>query len=338
MTRLAHRIALAGVAALFLLGAVGTPPVPTPLLTEVADVRLPGTASRFDYAALDRSTGRLYLDHMGASEVVVFDVATRRTLAVIHGVPRCTGLRVVPALHRLFVSAAGAHQVVAIDTRTNHVLARLPAGRFPDGIDYAPESGRVFVSDEAGGQVIAIDARKLRVVGRVALGGEAGNTRVDPTSHRVYTNDQTSGRLVVIDPGRLAVVARIPLGIKGNHGLYLDLPHHLAYVASEDVDRLLVMDLRTRRVIAHFLLGHEPDVLDLDPGTGTLYVASESGVVSVLRLRQGRLAKVGDVRAGPNAHVVVVDPASHLVYLPLGRLHGHPALRIMAPAGAGGAR
>jgi hypothetical protein len=33
----------------------------------------------------------------------------------------------------------------------------------------------------------------------------------------------------------------------------------------------------------------------------------------------------------PHAHTVCVDPATHLVYLPLENLDGHPILRIMEP-------
>src|SRR5206468_4759859 len=85
----------------------------------------------------------------------------------------------------------------------------------------------------AGGAVTAIDASALKVLKQIPLGGEAGNTQADSEAHIVYTNDQTNGDLVVIDPVHLEVKARIPLGVKGNHGLYLDLPRNLAFIASE---------------------------------------------------------------------------------------------------------
>ena len=75
-----------------------------PLLRKVADVPLPGAASRFDYASLDPGSGRLYLNHMGAGEVVVFDIRARKVVAVLKGFPRCTGILAVPALDRIFVS------------------------------------------------------------------------------------------------------------------------------------------------------------------------------------------------------------------------------------------
>jgi hypothetical protein len=43
------------------------------LLTKVADVPMPGPAVRFDYQSLDVKTGRLYISHMNADQMVVFD-------------------------------------------------------------------------------------------------------------------------------------------------------------------------------------------------------------------------------------------------------------------------
>src|SRR5438876_9605994 len=149
--------------------------------------------------------------------------------------------------------------------------------------------------------------------------------------HPLYTNHQRNGDLVVIDPVKLEVKERIPLGLKGNHGLYLDLPRHLAFIASEDTNQLLVLDLARREIVARFPVGKGPDVLSFDTGTRRLYVASESGPLSVFRETDAGLVKEGDPQVGPNAHVVLVDPASHLVYLPLKDVDGHPMLRSMEP-------
>jgi len=303
-----------------------------PLLRKVADVPLPGAASRFDYASLDPGSGLLYLNHMGAGEVVVFDIRARKVAAVLKGFPRCTGILAVPALSRVFVSTPGDGHVVALDAKTHAVLARLPAGRFPDGIAFEAGSGRIFVSDEAGGAVVALDASALKVLKQILLGGDAGNTQADSEAHLVYTNDQTDGDLVVIDPMRLEVKARIPLGLKGNHGLFLDLPRHLAFIASEETNELLVLDLPRREILARFPVGKGPDVLSFDTGSRRLYVATESGTLSVFRENDAGLMKEGDPLVGPNAHVVLVDPTSHLIYLPMKDVEGHPVLRIMEPA------
>lgn len=303
----------------------------TPILREVADIPLPGPANRFDYASLDASSGLLYLNHMGAGEVVVFDTRARKVVAVLKGFPRCTGILALPSLGRIFVSAAGEGKVVAVDMKTRAVLARLDAGGFPDGLAFDPQSQRLFVSDESGKAVTVLDPVELKPIRRISIGGEAGNTQVDEASHLVYTNDQTDGDLVVIDPVKLLVLARIPLGLKGNHGLCLDTARHLAFIANEDESVLLVLDLTTRKVTGRFHVGQDPDVLAFDPGTRRLFVASESGTLSIFHESGAGLIKEGDQVIGPNAHVVALDPATHLLYLPLKNLGGRPLLRILEP-------
>jgi DNA-binding beta-propeller fold protein YncE len=101
-------------------------------------------------------------------------------------------------------------------------------------------------------------------------------------------------------------------------------------VTCEDNALLLIVDLRTMAVTATHPVGDNPDVLAFDPDWRRLYVASESGVVSVFAEGERDLTPVGEYDA-PHAHSVAVDPATHLVYLPLENVDGKPVLRILAP-------
>jgi DNA-binding beta-propeller fold protein YncE len=77
-------------------------------------------------------------------------------------------------------------------------------------------------------------------------------------------------------------------------------------------------------------VGGEPDVLAYDTGLKRLYVASESGVVTVFSAAGRRLARLGEYTA-PHAHSVAVNSETHEVYLPLANVNGGPVLRILAP-------
>lgn len=302
------------------------------LLKTVVDIPLPGASSRFDYASLDPGAHRLYLNHMGAGEVVVFDTAGRKVVAVLKGFPRCTGILVVPSRHELYVSVPGEGAVAVLDTTTLKEIARVKVGDFPDGIAFDPDDQRVFVSDESGRQVAVLDARTHRLLSHIPMGGEVGNTQYDPASRHIYSNVQTLNQLVAIDPQAMKVVDRIPLpGAEGNHGLLLDPGHHLAFVACEGNSVLLAVDLETRKVTASFPVGRDPDVLAFDPGEGRLVVASESGPATVFHEVGRTLRKAGSQEVGWNAHIVAVDPATHMLYFPLRGRRNHPELRIMAP-------
>src|SRR5256885_246550 len=121
-------------------------------LRVVADVPLPGSASRFDYQSLAPASGRLFISHMGAGQLVVFDVRAGGVIANLDGFPTVTGVLAVPVEHRAYASATGDHAVVVVDDSTFRIVARVPGPRFPDGIAYAPEQRRGFVSAGIGGR------------------------------------------------------------------------------------------------------------------------------------------------------------------------------------------
>ena len=52
------------------MASAGSSPVPLRL---VADIPMPGKAVRFDYQSFDPTSGRLYVAHMNADQLVVFD-------------------------------------------------------------------------------------------------------------------------------------------------------------------------------------------------------------------------------------------------------------------------
>lgn len=301
-------------------------------LANVADVPLPGRLTRWDYASLDATRHRLFLAHLGDSAVVVFDTRQGKVIGTIPGVSHVHGVLFVPELDRVYASATGTNEVVAIDPDTLKITARVPAGDYPDGMAYAPRVHKLYVSDEHGGTDTVIDARTNTRVNTIPLGGEVGNTQYDPVSGHIFANAQTRRQLVEIDPTTDKVVARIDLpGAQGNHGLQIMPSQRLAAIACEGNHKLLILDLTTRRVTASFEVGDDPDVLAYDPGLGWLYVASESGVVSLFSVKPPGVKKLGEDLLGPHAHVVAADPATHLAYFPLKDLHGRTVLRITQP-------
>ena len=300
----------------------------------VANVPLPGPSNRFDYTSLDPTTGRLYIAHMNAGQLLVFDTKTRRVVKTI-AAPGVHGVIAVPQIHRVYASATDARQLFTIDSRTGRILNRAPAGDYPDGLVYDPAERKVFVSDESGGVEAVFNAAGRRVA-TVQLGGEAGNVQYDPGSGNVLADVQSRDQVAVIDPRSNRVVRRVELpGCDHPHGLNIDAPSRLAFVACDENALLLTLDLKTMKVVGSMGIGSSPDVLAFDKSLKRLYVAAESGVVAVAAERGRKLVKLGQGKLAPNAHTVAVDPATHLVYFPLERGHaGRPELRIMKPTGS----
>ena len=296
------------------------------------DIALPGPTNRFDYQSYDPRTHLLFVAHLGAGKVVVVNTESEKLVAEIPNISQAHGVLVVPELGRAYASATGTNEIVVIDEQTLKEVARVPGGVYPDGIAYAPAERKLYISDESGRTETVIDAQANKRVATIALGGEVGNTQYDPASKHIFVNVQTLNQLVEIDPHTDAIVARHPLpGADQNHGLLIEPTQRLAIIACEGNNKLLVVDMESMRVIQSDSLGGSPDVLAFDDALKLLYIASESGVVSVFEQQGKKLAKIGEGLLARNAHSVAVDPSTHRIYFPLQNVNGRPVLRVLEP-------
>jgi hypothetical protein len=73
--------------------------------------------------------------------------------------------------------------------------------------------------------------------------------------------------------------------------------------------------------------------MSVDAKLGWLYVAAESGDLTVFDLTPPGLTLLGRDHPGSNAHSVAVDPVTHRTFFPLAKgPKGTPVLRIMQPS------
>lgn len=308
-----------------------TPQARDSILVKVADVPMPGPAVRFDYQTFDPATGRLYIAHMNAGQLVVFDTVKRQVVANLDGFKGVHGVTVAPEIHRLYASTTGTHDVTTVDTEDLKVVGTAGPITYPDGLAYAPKQNRVFVSDEHGGVDAVIDAATNKLVTNIALGGGAGNTVYDPVSGHILVAVHGVNLLAIIDPATNKIIDRVPLpSLKNPHGIVLDTDGRIAFVAGEENHSLAMLDLKSMKVLSTYQVGEDPDVLAYDPGLKRLYVSAESGTVTIFQRNGTKLSLVGSLDM-PHAHTVSVDPKTHLVYFPLEDVDGHPTLRIMRP-------
>jgi DNA-binding beta-propeller fold protein YncE len=322
------------------------------LFTHVGDFSLGEATNRTDYESVDAQTHRLYIAKMGSAQLLVFDTDKAKLLANREGYGKITGVLVVPELHRVYASVPGAGalsalavglgmlgltsgtgKVVVFDAVALQEIARLPGGVFPDGIAFDGADGRLFVSDEFGGAVTAFDVKANKALTRIELKGEAGNVQYDRLSARIYVSVQSRDELAIIDPTRLWLVGRIKLGgCKHPHGLAIAPDAAIAYVACDENDVLVTIDLAAARVLRTLPVAHDPDVLAIDAGAHRLYVASESGTLSTFAIADSRAPiALGDVFVGEGAHAVAVDPLTHRLFLPLADVGGRCLLRVLLP-------
>jgi DNA-binding beta-propeller fold protein YncE len=322
------------------------------LFTRERDVLIGPKIDRFDYQSFDASTGRLFIAEMSVGKLLVFDTNNNTIAAELDGFPKITGVLAVPELRKVYVSVPGSGirpslsvalgmvgigkgdgQVAILDSRSLRELARLPAGVFPDGLAYDPDHRKIFVTDEFGKSLTVIDGVTDQTVARIDVGGQVGNVQYDEATKRVYAPVQSTDELVAVDPASYQVVARYKLtGGKHPHGLAIAPGAAVGFVACDEDDRLLAVALDTGRIQSRLSIAHDPDVLALDAASHRLYVAGESGELSILDIENAAAPKlIATLAAGDGAHTVAVDPQTHRVFLPLRDVGGNAVLRILRP-------
>jgi hypothetical protein len=311
----------------------GTATLPLAL---VADVPLPGNATRFDYQDVDSDRGHLIIAHMNDSEVLVVGLDNGGTLARIPNIDTVRGVVVASSVNRIFATAING-QMVAIDATALTEKSRATTGTAPDGVGWDPVHSIVATSDQQAGALSLIASAGTGTRTPVPLGSETGNVIFDASRNLFWVTVVRTAppdQLVSVDPTSGAVQQRIDLpGCTGAHGLRLHPDNQSALIACEDNATLARVDLTTKAVVTA-PSPSSPDVLAIDPGLLWLYVASEVGDVFVFDLSKDGLHDIGHEHPGGTAHTVAVDPATHRVFFPLVRGPNNvPSLRVMRPQG-----
>ena len=320
-------------------GAPGEPAVarrgPSLPLTLVADVDLPGKAVRFDYQDLDAAKQHLVIAHMNDASVVVVNL-DGSVVKVMAGIPTARGIVVADEVGRIFVTSS-PDQLVIIDNDTLAEVARVHTGKSPDGVGWDPAHRVVGVSDQGDGAISLIAESGSGARTQVPLGAETGNVVFDPRRASFWITvvmDAPPDQLVAVDPTAGRVKERIPLpGCQGAHGLRIHPDGKSAFIACEDNDQLLRVELEGQQGVTLAPTGGGPDVMSIDAELGWLYVAAESGDLTVFDLARPGVQLLGRDHPGNAAHSVAVDPATHRTFFPLVQgPKGSPVLRIMEPS------
>lgn len=180
----------------------------------------------------------------------------------------------VDAKNHLLYVPRSTHTMV-IDADSGKTIADIAGQKHNHGVALAPDLGRGFISDGAG-SIVIFDLKTNAVLGTVAAKDDADGIIFDKSTGLVLVACGDAGVLVTLkadaDPGSATIDPTIDLGGK---------PEFLAadgagkvYVNLEDKDQVAVVDLKARKVLAHWPVtpGGSPVGLSIDAEKHRLFV------------------------------------------------------------------
>jgi hypothetical protein len=175
--------------------------------------------------------------------------------------------------HRLYIPRS-THTMV-IDADSGKPLADIPGQKHNHGVALVPGAGRGFISDGSGAVVI-FDLKTNAVLGTLAARPDADGIIYDKASGLVLVVSGDDGVLMTlkpdVDPKSGSIDAPIDLGGK---------PEFLAsdgagkvYINLEDKDQVAVVDIKARKVLAHWPVapGGSPVGLSIDTAKHLLFI------------------------------------------------------------------
>jgi len=175
--------------------------------------------------------------------------------------------------HRLYVPRST--HVMVIDADSGKTVADITGQKHNHGVALAPEAGRGFISDGEGAVVI-FDLKTNAVLGTLKARPDADGILYDKGSGLVLVVSGDDGVLMTIkpdvDPKSGSIDATIDLGGK---------PEYLAtdgagkaYINLEDKDQVALVDLKAKKVLAHWPVapGGSPVGMSIDTAKHRLFV------------------------------------------------------------------
>jgi YVTN family beta-propeller protein len=277
-----------------------------------------GGEGRWDYITCDSASRRLYVTRQ--SHVQVIDETSGEVVADLKDTPGCHGVAIAPDLGRGFVSNGKGDSVTVFDLKTNHAMGTVPVGQNPDAILYDRGSKKVFAFNGKSHDATVIDAAAepgpAAVVGRIQLDGKPEFAVSDEAGH-VYVNLEDKNAVAVVDPKEMKVIAVWKIeGGEEPSGLAIDLAHHRLFAGCSN-DVMAILDSQSGKTVATVPIGKGVDACGFDPGTNEAFASCGDGTLTVIDGDAGTHYSVKQTVKTPHgARTMVLDPATHTIYLP----------------------
>ncbi|HXE11685.1 MAG TPA: YncE family protein [Bryobacteraceae bacterium] len=193
----------------------------------------------------------------------------------IGGEGRWDYLTVDQQTHRLYVTRS-SHTMV-IDSESGKTIADIPGQKSAHGVALDPEAGRGFISDGGGsGAVVIFDLKTNAILGKIAAQPDADGIIYDKASDRVLVVSGDGGVLMSLKPDNDPKNGKMdePIELGGKPEFLASDGAGKVYVNLEDKDKVAVVDMRTRKVIADWPVapGGEPVGMAINRQEGYLFI------------------------------------------------------------------
>jgi hypothetical protein len=182
-------------------------------------------------------------------------------------------ITVDPDNHRLYVPRS-THTMV-IDADSGKTIADIPGQKHNHGVALVPDAGRGFITDGSG-SIVIFDLKTNAVLGTVAARPDADGIIFDKASGLVLAVSGDDGVLMTLNPKADPKSATIdpPIDLGGKPEFLASDGAGKVYINLVDKDQVAVVDIKARKVLAHWPVapGGAPVGLAIDTAGHKLFI------------------------------------------------------------------
>jgi DNA-binding beta-propeller fold protein YncE len=175
--------------------------------------------------------------------------------------------------HRLYVPRS-THTIV-IDAGSGKTVADIPGQKHNHGVALVPAAGRGFISD-GNGTIVIFDLKTNAVLGTIAAQPDADGIIYDEASGLVLVVSGDNGVLMSLKPDLDPKTGTIdpPIDLGGKPEFLASDGAGKVYVNLEDKNEVAVVDIKARKVIAHWPVapGGSPVGMSIDTKKRRLFI------------------------------------------------------------------
>lgn len=259
------------------------------LLSQARVIEIPASnGSRFDHAAFDPKTRRVFVAHTARHRLEVIDHDAARHIATLEDFSEAAG--VVADDGKVLVTNRGAASLAWVDAQTLATRAVFDVAPRPNGVAFVARSRLAVVAcigDETHGselQVLQLEGDKrwaLRLPGRPRW----CVTSLDGT--RVFLAIREPSMVLVARLPDLSEVHNWPLSATGAHGIDINHSLSLLYVAC-DSGALIEVNAANGAARCEWPLEGAPDATFFNPTSGLVHIAiEEPGLIQTINPQTG---------------------------------------------------
>jgi YVTN family beta-propeller protein len=220
-------------------------------------------------------------------------------------------LKVDSEAHRLYLSHGTKVEVIDLDKGA--IIGAIENTPGVHGIAFAPKLGRAFTSNGQENKVSIVDLKTLKTITKVTTGANPDSILYEPVQNEVYTFNGKGKSATVLDPEAGKVLATIDLGGKPESAA-TDGQAGKLYVNIEDKSEVVVIDLKTHKVVNHWPIapGETASGMAIDLEHHRLFLGCDNKKMVMMDTTTGKVVATVSIGAGVDANAF--DPGTQLAF------------------------